>query len=182
MVHQALSRFPPSFDGNPWTYGFALFSLTLVSAISLAILIGYALEYRARREINVAIDNPVTQPAFPMTSPFSLYRWIICGFLLTIVMGALPDVLVLLAWGEASADTMEALFMFDRLADGLLILPYLCSAFLAVWAGQAVDHKLALDSIPMGLRPSWAMMRDRIKMAGLVLFIAIGVTLAKSVA
>lgn len=182
MPAAAISRFPPAFDGNPWTYGGALFSLTLVSAISMAILVGYALEARTKRDIAAALGNVVELPAFPPTSPISVHRLIVSGFLLAIVLEALPDVLVLLAWGEASAGTMEILFMLDRICDALMVIPYLCSAFLAASASQAVDHKLALDSIPMRLRPSWALMRERVKMAAIVLFIATGVTLAKSVA
>lgn len=182
MIGPASSRFPPSFDGNPWSYGFALFSLTLVSAISLAILVSFALDKRAKLEINRQIDNEIAQAPFPRTSPLSIHRLIVSGFLMTIVLGALPDVLVLLAWGEASDTAMNALFLVDRLCDGILVLPFICSACLVVWAGQAVDHKLALDSIAMRLRPSWTHLRERLKMVSIVFLIAVGVTLAKSVA
>ncbi|MEA1071301.1 hypothetical protein [Sphingomonas sp. LY160] len=182
MIVETVSRFPPSFDGNPWTYGFALFSLTLITAISLAILVGYALDARTKRDVSRAIGNelPIVTP--PAISPLSLHRMIVSGFLLTIVLGAFPDVLVLLAWGEAADDTIEALFTIDRIGDGILVMPFLCSASLVVWAGQAVDHKLALDSAAMTLRPSWIHLKERLKMVAIVFLIATGVTLAKSVA
>ena len=38
MMHDVLAHtFPPSFEGSPWSYGFALFSLTLICALSFAM-------------------------------------------------------------------------------------------------------------------------------------------------
>lgn len=177
----APTRFPPSFDENPLSYGFALFSLTLIVAISLAILLGYLLERRTNLEVSARLGNMVAQPPRPF-SLVDMHRLIVSGFLLTIVFGAFPDVLFLLAWGEAAGSTMNSLLWIDRIGDGLTVIPFLCSASLVLWAGQSVDHKLALDSIPVRLRPSLAHLKDRLKMIGIILFIAIGVTLAKSVA
>lgn len=181
----ATSPFPPSFDGNPWTYGFALFSLTLISAVSLTILVGYALEARGRRQFNQATGNYVEQPPFPFMHPLQLHRLIVSGFLLTIFMGAFPDVLIMLAWGEASARTMTNLYVLDRLGDGFLIIPFLCSVTLIVSAGQLVDHLLGnradVAASSIKLRVSWVRLRERLKMASVVLLIAVGVTLAKSV-
>jgi hypothetical protein len=60
-----LSRFPPSFDGNPWSYGYALFGLTLVSAASATVLVSYLLEARERRAINRLLENQVVPAAGP---------------------------------------------------------------------------------------------------------------------
>lgn len=180
----ATSPFPPSFDGSPWTYGFALFSLTLISAVSLTILVGYMLEARGKRLMNVRTTNYVNQPAFPFMHPVQLHRAIVSGFLLTIFMGAFPDVLIMLAWGEASVPTMNALYVVDRLGDGFLIVPFLASVTLIVSAGQVVDHLLGVNVVggeTVKLRVSWKRLRERLKMTSVVLLIAVGVTLAKSV-
>lgn len=180
----ATSPFPPSFDGNPWTYGFALFSLTLISAISLTVIVGFILEARAKRQFDQATNNYVIQRPFPVMHPVSLHRAIVGGLLLTIFMGAFPDVLIMLAWGEASVRTMETLYIVDRLGDGFLIIPFLCSVLLKISAGQVVDHLLAVDMAQpnsIKLRVSWQRLRERLKMAAIVLLIAVGVTLAKSV-
>ena len=179
----AVSRFPPSFDGNPWSYGFALFGLTLVSAMALTILIGLLLEPRLRREIDARLDNQIPRPVpRDWLAPLSLYRMILVGFLLTIVMGAAPNVLLLLAWGEASAATIDVLFLIDRLCDGGLAVPFLGTCFLILWAGQAVEHRLALPAVSIRSSPPWKLVRQRLKLAPVVLLLAIGVTFAKSVA
>lgn len=177
------SRFPPSFDGNPWSYGFALFSLTLISAIALTILIGYLSEARARREIDERIGNMVPAALSPSAlSPYVLHRLIIAGLMLTIVLGAVPDVLLLLAWGEAGDSTLDTLFLVDRVCDGLTLAPFLASTLLLLWAGQAVDHRLSIEPVKVRLRPSWQAIRERLKLVLLVLLIAVGVTFAKSIA
>src|ERR1044072_6619805 len=97
MMHPA--RFPPSFDDRPLGYAFALFSLALITSLSLAILTGYALEHRRECEINRRIGNKAYPPRYHGLTLIGLHRLIVSGLLLTIVFGALPDVPSLLAWG-----------------------------------------------------------------------------------
>jgi len=182
-MQPSAARFPPSFDGNPFSYGFALFSLTLISAISLAILASYALEARHRREIDTALNNHIPPARAELwRSPVRLHRIIVSGFLITIIMGALPDVILLLAWGEASAEWLDVMFLVDRLFDGSLMVPFLCSTFTILWAGQVVDHRLTFPAGLVKPRPPWGMIRERLKIVAVVFLIAIGVTVAKSVA
>ena len=173
-------RFPPSFDDSPLAYGFALFSLTLVTAISLHIVIGYALESRREREISRRIQNRAYPPRRNGLTLLGLHRIIVSGFLTTIILGAGPDVLVLLSWGEASDATMWTLFQIDRICDALLLLPFMVSVFFTLRAGMPVDHLLGLDPIKISLRPSCGMVRDKLKIMGAVLCIAGGVTLYKA--
>jgi hypothetical protein len=180
MNDMALTRFPPSFDGNPWTYGLALFSLTLVSAICLTILVGWLLEARHQREIDRRIGNWVISRPIPRLTIYQLHRLTKVGFLLTILMGACPDALVLFAWGEADDATMIALFAIDRWCDGLLLLPFLWSTMLVLWGGQALDHRLASEPSYVKLRPSWLLAQQKIKMVAVVLLIALGVTYSKA--
>lgn len=174
------TRFPPSFEGNPWAYGFALFSLTLISAISFSMIVGYALEARRQREIDRLTRNLLAQPTRAMLSPITLYRLIVSGLLMTILFGALPDVVVMLAWGEAEDPTMWLFLQIDRVFDGLTLAPFTIAIYVAVRAAQAVDHRLAVDNLQISLRPSWSTLRDKLKILGLVLLIAIGVTLYKA--
>lgn len=173
-------RFPPSFDDSPFAYAFALFSLTIVTALSLSIVIGYALEGRREREISRRIGNWASAPRKNGVTLLGLHRVIVGGFLLTIIMGALPDVLVLLAWGEASDETMWTLFLVDRAFDGLLLLPFLFSVFITIKAGMPVDHLLGREPVKVSLRPTWGMVREKLKIVGAVLCISVGVTLFKS--
>lgn len=176
------TRFPPSFDGNPWTYGWALFSLTLVSAISLAILVGWALEARHQREIDRRLDNWVSATRVPQLTVYQLHRLTKIGFLITILLGAMPDAVLLYAWGEATDATIIVLFAVDRYCDGILLVPFLWTTFLILWGGQAVDHRLAADPGLLNVKPSWRFVRDNLKIVGVVLLIAVGVTYSKAVA
>lgn len=179
-VANGLTRFPPSFDNNPALYAFALFSLSLITSISLGIVIGYGLEARRAREVDRLIQNQLTRVDTPALSPVSIHRLIVSGFLLTIIFGALPDVLVMLAWGEAADTTMTILFDVDRAFDGLTLLPFLGSVFISLRAAQVVDHRLAVEPLKIRIKPSWGMIRDKMKIAALVLFISAGVTFYKS--
>lgn len=174
------TRFPPSFDESPLAYAFALFSLTLVTAISLHIVIGYALEHRREAEISRRVCNQAHAPLKHGMTLLGLHRVIVSGFLLTIIFGAAPDVLTMLAWGEASDQTMWTLFQIDRAFDGLLLLPFLLSVFVTIRAGMPVDHLLGRDPVKVTLRPTWGMVRDKLKIMGAVLCIAVGVTFYKA--
>lgn len=174
-------RFPPVFADSPLAYAFALFSLTLASALSLAMLVGFVLEVRRAREIEHLVASRAPQPGRPgYLTLLDLHRLIVSGFLLTILLGATPDVVVLLAWGEASDGAMFALFQLDRIFDGLTILPLATSLALSTIAAQSVDHRLFIEPAPVRLSFKWSSLRDKFKIGGVVLCIAIGVTLSKA--
>lgn len=174
------NRFPPSFNDNPWSYGLALFSLALITSISLAYVIGVALERWREREINEKIGNPAVPPRRHGLTLLSYHRLILCGLLSTIILGAGPDVLLLLAWGEASDDAMWWIFQIDRAGDAATIAPFLISMFLTIRAERSIEHRLGVDPIKIPVRPTWGMVRDKLKITGAVLCIAVGVTLYKA--
>lgn len=174
------TRFPPVFDDSPLAYALALFSLALITSISLAIVAGYALEHRRELEINRLIDNHAAPPRRHGLTVLGVHRLIVSGLLMTIIFAELPDVLVLLAWGEASDETMFALFQFDRLFDGITLLPFLFAVSISVRANMVVDHVLGLDPIKISLRPTWGLVRDKLRIVGVVLCIALGVTAYKA--
>jgi len=184
-MNMAVTRFPPSFDNNPLTYGFALFSLSLVTAVSMAIIIGWVVEARRSCRIDQIIRNPIPRPLRRGRKPgcisaVTLYRLIVGLLLSTVVSGALPDVAVLLAWGEASPTMMDVLFSIDRICDGALLLPFLVAIFLIARATQVTEHRLALDPVMVKLRPAKGVLREKAKMVGLLLLIAAAVTVFKA--
>lgn len=113
---------PLSFAGNRAAYGFALFSLFSTSSLAIRklILIGAQLHAEDWR-----VDPDV-----------GLYRMALASLLLVIVLGASPDVIFLLLWGEASAGTMSVVMTLDRVCDGLTIIPFTAAIFLHVRADQ----------------------------------------------
>jgi hypothetical protein len=177
-----VSPFPPSFDGNPWTYAFALFSLTLVSALSLAQLLEYAFEEQRKREIDRLVHNQVAAAPIPSEpiNTLTAFRRIVISFLLMAFLGATPDVLILLAWGETSIGWMERLYLLDRVCDGLVMFPFMTAMWLLARTRQAMPQQLAKAAlIPLGPF-HWGMLRQRLRIVVLVLFIAAGVTLGKA--
>lgn len=176
---EPLAEFPPSFHGSPWSYAFALFSLTLICALALAMLLQFVFDWHARRMAQKIAANLICEPV-PWASPLTVHRLIITGFLLTILCGALPDVLVLYAWGEATASTMNTLFLIDRIGDGLTVAPFTCAAVLSAWGLQVLPQQLVRETRVMLQRPRWETVKSQVKIAATVFVIAIGVTLAKA--
>lgn len=175
----ATSAYPPSFEGNPWSYGFALFSLTLICALSLAMLMHMLFEVRAKRAAFEMLGQHPPPPE-PWASPLTIHRTIVACFLLTILCGAFPDVLILFAWGEGAPSTMDALFFFDRMGDGMTGVPFICAAALTAWGYQVVPQQL-IRNTPIPIRaPTWRTFKDQGKIALMVLLIACGVTVAKA--
>lgn len=171
--------FPPSFEGNPFSYAFALFSLTLICALSIAMLMQFLFDWHRKREYQRIAANRICDPV-PFASPLSIHRWIIAGFLFAILFGALPDVLVLFMWGEASDETMERLFLIDRICDGLTVAPFTGAAVLSAWGLQVLPQQLVRETRVLLQRPRWETVKPQAKIAGTVFVIAIGVTLAKA--
>ena len=173
------SSYPPSFDGNPWSYGFALFSLTLICAFAAAMLLQFMFDSRARRAAIKAF-NQEPLPPLPLANPLTIHQIIVSCYLTTILVGALPDVLVLFAWGEARNRTMDILFLIDRLCDGMTFLPFTAAVALSAWGRQVVPQQLIRDTHIRVQPPSWRTIKDHAKVVGMVLVIAAGVTIAKA--
>lgn len=174
-----LSPYPPSFDGNPWSYGFALFSLTLICALAFAMLLHFLFESRARSAAWRISAVPTPRP-FKLASPLMIHRAIITGFLLTILLGAFPDVLILFAWGEATNGTIDALFLADRICDGMTAFPLLASAALSAWGAQVVPQQLVTTHDIAIRAPQLRTVIGQVKIVGMVMVIAAGVTFAKA--
>lgn len=179
-MHAILDHsFPPSFEGSPYSYGFALFSLTLICALSMAMLMQFVFDWHRKKEFQSIARNLISRPV-PFASPLSIHRWIITGFLVTILLGALPDVLVLFMWGEAEDETMERLFILDRICDGLTVAPFTLAAVLSAWGLQVLPQQLVRETRVLLQRPRWETVKAQVKIASTVLVLAIGVTLAKA--
>ena len=102
---------PPAFAGNRAAYGFALFSLFTMSTLAI-------------RKIHMMILMLKNEP-WRQNPDVGLYRLAIIFGLATILCGAVPDVALLLVWGEVSASFTVDLMTVDRIGDGLTIVPFL---------------------------------------------------------
>lgn len=177
-----LTAFPPSFEGNPWTYGFALFSLTLLSMLSVAriwALLSDIIKNRILAKRLPGFMQPFTP--VPMWSALTLHETKLGCLYLTIFLGTFPDVLILLLWGEAGDATMDDLFLVDRIGDALTLVPFTTAMMLGAWLQQVVPQKLIANShLDEVKRPNWQAILPTLRIGAVVLIIAAGVTMGKA--
>lgn len=177
------SPFPPSFDGNPWAYGFGLFGDVVAAALSLTLLLAYVFEARRHQRINVLVDNYATNAPLGMWTPLFLYRATIISLLTFVVMRALPDALWMLAWGEVPESTIRVLLAVDLVSDGAAIFPLFFSVLCWCWGRQVISQMLVVE-VRAGVTggPPWPTIWKNARIVLVVLVIAIGVTIGKATA
>ncbi|WP_279141317.1 hypothetical protein [Sphingomonas paucimobilis] len=161
----AVTQFPPSFDGNEWAYGWALFGLLTVCAMSAAYLLRYASEGLTY--------------GWSLYKPIALARMVMVCMFSTILLGALPDAIFLLTWGEVPPAATQMILLVDRICDALTVIPFLCAAGLLVRAEAPILFMLTVSPVPVDLWPTWPMVRRSVAAILLIIVIAAGVTLAK---
>lgn len=175
------SPFPPSFDGNPWAYGFGLFGDIVAAALALAMLVALVLEPRRNAQISALLRNPIPQPNHPVWSPLFIYRAANISMLSFVVMRTLPDALWMLAWGEVSESAMRSMLAADLWCDGLALGPFFFSVLCWTWGRQVIPQKLISGlNAEVGRRPSWGLFWRNGRIVLIVLVIAIGVTIGKA--
>lgn len=175
------SPYPPSFEGNPWSYALGLFGDVLAASMALAVLLGFILEYRRINQINVRLDNYVRAPKPIPLTPLWLYRMGMICFLSFVCMRTIPDSLWMLAWGEVSLPVIEFLLRLDMVCDGLAIIPLTAAVTCWAWGRQVIPHKLAEGPVlPAGGRPAVDLLLKNGRIVLVVTFIALAVTIGKA--
>jgi hypothetical protein len=185
--HQYLapSPFPPSFDGNPWAYGFGLFGDVVAAALSLCLLLTYVFEARRSRQIGRILPGSVfTGAPLPLWSPLFIFRATNICLLTFVVMRTLPDALWMLAWGEVSDGSIRFLLALDLWADGLALGPFLAATMFWAWGRQTIPQKLIAgpqaEGKPKRGKLPWDIIVRNGRIVLVVLIIAIGVTVGKA--
>jgi hypothetical protein len=175
------SPFPPSFDGSPLAYGFGLFGDVVATALALTLLLSYVFEERRHRTVNRMLGNPVGRPKTRTWSPLFLYRASIMSLLTFVVLRALPDAVWMLAWGEVPESTIRALLVADLVCDGLALGPLFFAVLCWCWGRQVIPQMLVTE-LRQGVTggPPWDVLWKNGRIVGVVLIIAIGVTIGKA--
>lgn len=176
---EQVPSFPPVFADSPWSYGLALFSMTLCSALSLAMLLRFWFEARARKAAWKMAANPHPEPV-PFATPLTVHRMIVSCFLIMVFIGVTPDALKYMLWGDVSMHTMYVLQEIDQITDGVTFIPFLLAVVLSTWGMQVIPQQLIRETKVMLKRPTWRTVAQEVKIAAVVLLIAVGVTLTKA--
>ena len=171
--------FPPSFADGPVSYGMALFSMSLCSALSLAMLLRFWFEARARREAWKLAANARPEDE-PFASPLTIHRMIVSCFFFMVFIGGTPDAIKYLLWGEVSMRAMHVIQEVDQVLDGLTFIPLVAATLLSTWGMQVIPQQLIQETRVMLRAPTWEILKPHAKVGAAVLLIAVGVTLAKA--
>lgn len=175
------SPFPPSFEGNPWSYAFGLFGDIVAAALALAILLTFVLEQRRFKQVHRLLGNPVPDIQLIPWTPLWLYRMGMMMFLTFVVMRATPDALWMLAWGEVTLPTIEFMLRLDLVADGLSIIPLFFATCCWAWGRQVIPQKLIQgQSLIVGGHPPWELILKNARIVAVVLVISLLVTIGKA--
>lgn len=177
------SPFPPSFEGNPWAYGFGLFGDVVASSLALTLLLSYVFDERRNRSVQRIVAAPFNRRPGPAWSPLFLYRTSIMSLLTFVVMRALPDAVWMLAWGEVSERTIRFLLATDLVMDGLALFPLFLAVMCWCWGRQVIPQMLVIETragVTGG--PPWAVLWKNGRIILVVLVIAVGVTIGKAAA
>lgn len=169
---------PRAYNGNRAAYAFAfasLFSLTSLS-IRKVIIIAQELFDRNWRE----------------APDIGLYRIVLLIFHSVFILGAGPDCVILMIWGEVTESTMNGWLMFDKICDGLCFPVFLVGTIILMRAEQLELVPLtriqdALEHPSMTLRqqafylvvPRRDGIADHVKIIVAVVVIAIGLAALK---
>lgn len=156
---------PPSFDGRRWLYAMALAGLLAITSLAANVLI------EDLRFIH-SHEGHWREPA-------KLSSIVEVLFLIAILMGFLPDTLVLLAWGDPSAPSAAMVDDINRLFDSLCIIPFTVGWIIRARALPVARFQLTRHPIPTDLVLSWSLLRPKIFMLLVVVGLSLGVAIAK---
>jgi len=179
------STFPPSFADNPWTYCAALFSMSMISLLSVGQIITIWHETRKDKLLGACVSlRYVSTEYIPGWSALSLYRIMMQLLYFTFFINTFPDVLVMLCWGEKGPGTMIVLFLIDRIGDAISLIPFTFAMGLSALLAQVIPQKLIAagrgDLRREVKKPNWLAFLPVLKLAAVVLFISAGVTVGKA--
>jgi hypothetical protein len=170
----SLTPFPPSFLGHPWAYSAALFSQLTIFSFAIGVI------FLMLSCIDLKRDGCVHHGHRSWRSCVNVYRVSITLFMLSVVCGVAPNLLIYLSWGEVQADTLNIFFTVDKLLKASACVPFLWAIYLLVQNDEVMTLQLSLyrDSndplFPVGL-----IMKRHARSVGWIFVLAIGVTYAK---
>jgi hypothetical protein len=164
-LDQWVTTIPPAFDHNPYSYGFALFGMVVLASLSTAAVV------KNSRDMDPHRDG--------YTSPITLSRVRLIFYCLTVDFLVVPDIAILLCWGEVTDHAMENLWALDRALDGASVLPFLVATVITIRGGQRINTALISAPYQADIWPTWGQVKDQVVILMVTALIAAGVALGK---
>jgi hypothetical protein len=156
---------PPTFGNNRVFYGVVLGLLMLGNALAFGAFI---------ENIRFLLVNPSRSD-----SPAKVTVVNETVLLVFILLATVPDVLVLLSWGERGAPTYYDLSRWDRAFDGFAIFILIGYILRRLRSRPTLLFQLQREPIPVDLEPSWQQLRPKLLIGLVVTIISFGVAFAK---
>ena len=156
---------PPSVAGSALTYGWSLFGLSLIFAVSAAMLWHILREMHCFREgIRTPLDHLRAKEAL---------------WFLTFLLLPIGDIALLLAWQEVSDIVITQITILDRWIDGFAVFPFLGAAIMLIRSRSVMEVHLMRPPLPEKLYVSWPLIFQHIRIGVLVALLAAGIAIGK---
>lgn len=139
------SPFPASFQGDRWAYAFSVFGLFATALLAMEWL--WRILWAFREE------------GMPFKHPLTLSRVVIALLLIGMLIRITPDVLLVMLWPEISPHTRAAIAFYDRVFDGLAIVPVTMAWYVGIMGAGLIEWQLARLPIREDMWPT----RDKVK-------------------
>lgn len=156
---------PPTFGGERAFYGFVLGLMLFGDALAFGAFI---------ENIRFLLTN--SNPAHHPVKVLVINEALLLG---AILVSTVPDVVVLMTWGELMAPSYAVMSKVDRMLDGVAALLFCVFVYRRQRARPALLFVLQSNAIPIDLEPTWRQLRPKLAVALVVAVISFGVAFGK---
>lgn len=165
ILDSSMGGFPPSFEGNPYIFMFALFCTMVASLVSLTQI--------------YFISNEIVKVPDTVTSPLSIYRYQLVLTYLTILMACGPDAVYLWTFNEISPEATSTVLNIDRIFDSIFLIPFALFTWLQLRCGAVLRYHLLMRATPITIQPDKSIIRLNVIVAVLIFIMSVAVTISK---
>lgn len=152
---------PPSFGDSEVLFAVSLFGMLAALVMSL--------EWMWR------ICWKLHEDRHDLKHPVTVSRLMTLFLLVGIAIRIHPDVLWMMAWNDLGPDERQLLAQYDRLSDGIAVIPMIMAWMTSVVGAAMVDWQLVRLPIPVDLWPTRAQFRRAFIAVGLMLVISLSI-------
>lgn len=140
---------PPSLYGRPLLQTITLFSLMLVTLLSL--------------EWSWRLIWSFFEAPSPAKHPVQSLRVMLLLLLIGMLVRIVPDLVLMMSWHDIPPASREALAVLDKRLDSFSFLPFSMAWLISYLGGPMIFYQLQRQPIPLHLIPTRQQMKRPIK-------------------